>query len=72
MEHFTQMQLRALVRTYAATEIKNTTDGPRPGELTQIGYSSGVYGINGALLRRDSDGKLFAIIGRSSALFYYC
>jgi hypothetical protein len=72
MERYTQKQLRALVRTNAAEEIKNTTDGPRPGELTQIGYAAGVYGINGALLRRYSDGKLFAIIGRSSALFFYC
>ena len=72
MERYTQKQLRALVRIRTAEEIKNTTDGPRPSELTQIGYAAGVYGINGALFRRDMDGKLYAIIGRSSALFYYC
>lgn len=70
MQHFTQTQLRALVRTYAAKEINNTTDGPRPWELTQIGYSCGVYGVNGALLRA-KDGQLYAIIGRTSTLFYY-
>lgn len=34
-------------------------------------YSSGVYGVNGCLMQDRSNGKFYAIVGRSSSLFYY-
>lgn len=70
MEQTTLKELRRLVRIGDAeeiTECKQITES-----VKQISYSSGVYGVNGALLRGMETGKLYAIIGRVSALFYYC
>lgn len=70
MEQTILKELRRLVRIGAAEEItesKQITESVR-----QISYSSGVYGLNDALLRGENSNKLYAIIGRSAALFYYC
>lgn len=76
MEKTTQKELRRLVRLGAAIEITNTHDHdatqPKPGRLRKIAYSSGVYGINGALFQDETTGQLYAITSRSTALFYYC
>ena len=37
--------------------------------LEKVGYSAGVYGINGGLVQDTETGALYAIIGRSSNLF---
>lgn len=70
MEKITLKELRRMVKIGAAeeiTECKQITES-----VIQISYSSGIYGINGALLRGEKTSKLYAIIGRSAALFYYC
>ena len=70
MEKVTVKELRRLVKIGAAgeiTECKRITES-----VKQISYLSGVYGLNGALLRGEKSNKLYAIIGRSAALFYYC
>lgn len=70
MDKITLKELRRLVKIGAAeeiTECKQITE-----RVKQISYSSGVYGLNGALLRGEETGKLYVIIGRISALFYYC
>lgn len=70
MEKVTLKELRRLVRNGSAekiTESKQITEG-----TTRIAYSSGVYGVNGALLRGDKTNRLYAIIGRIPALFFYC
>ena len=70
MGQTTLKELRRLVRAGAAeeiTECKQITES-----VKQISYSSGIYGLNGALLLGRETGKLYAIIGRISALFYYC
>ena len=70
MERITLKELRRLVRNDSAenvTECKQITEG-----TTRIAYSSGIYGVNGAVLRGDKTNRLYAIIGRIPALFYYC
>lgn len=70
MERTTLKELRRLVRNGSAenvTECKQITES-----VERICYSSGVYGLNGALLRGEETGKLYAIIGRLPALFFYC
>lgn len=70
MDKITLKELRSLVRDGSAenvTESKQITES-----VKQIRYSSGVYGLNGALLRGEETGKLYAIIGRLPALFFYC
>ena len=71
MRKYTQKELRELVRLGAAEDYTN-----KPSEyiytlhrLEKIGYSSGVYGINGGLVRDMETGTLYAIIGRCSNLF---
>ena len=71
MMKYTQKQLRDLVRLGCAEDYTN-----KPSEyiytlrrLEKVGYSSGVYGINGGLVQDTENGALYAIIGRCSNLF---
>lgn len=38
---------------------------------TQIGYSAGVYGCNGMLLKGHKTGKLYAVTSRTSAIYIF-
>lgn len=71
MRKYTQKQLRELVRLGCAEDYTN-----KPSEyiytlrrLDKIGYSSGVYGLNGGLVEDMETGTLYAIIGRCANLF---
>lgn len=71
MRKYTQKQLRELVILGCAEDYTN-----KPSEyiytlrrLEKVGYSSGVYGINGGLVQDTETGALYAIIGRCSNLF---
>lgn len=71
MKKYTLKALRELVRLGVAEDYTN-----KPAEnlytlrrLEKVGYSSGVYGINGGLVEDTETGQLYAIIGRYSNLF---
>ncbi len=71
MRKYTQKQLRELVRLGCAEDYTH-----KPSEyiytlrrLDKIGYSSGVYGLNGGLVEDMETGTLYAIIGRCADLF---
>lgn len=71
MRKYTQKQLRELVRLGCAEDYTH-----KPSEyiytlrsLDKIGYSSGVYGLNGGLVEGMETGTLYAIIGRCANLF---
>lgn len=71
MKKYTQKELRQLVRLGAAEDYTN-----KPADymytlrrLEKVGYSSGVYGINGGLVEDTETGQLYAVIGRCSNLF---
>nr|DAK91178.1 MAG TPA: hypothetical protein [Caudoviricetes sp.] len=71
MRKYTQKQLRELVRLGCAEDYTH-----KPSEyiytlrrLAKIGYSSGVYGLNGGLVEDMETGTWYAIIGRCSNLF---
>lgn len=71
MKKYTLKALRDLVRLGVAEDYTN-----KPAEnlytlrrLEKVGYSSGVYGINGGLIEDTETGQLYAIIGRCSNLF---
>ena len=71
MKKYTQKMLKDAVKFHLAIDI--TTDDSTVNErLTVIGYSRGIYGINGALLEGDQTHELYAICARSSNLFKYC
>lgn len=77
MRKYTQRELRALVRTGAAVDITNhgtaeyKTLREKEKDLDKLGYSSGMYGINGGLLQGQETGTLYAITARSTAAFIY-
>lgn len=71
MQKYTLKALRELVRLGVAEDYTN-----KPAEclyalrrLEKVGYSSGVYGINGGLVEDPETGTLYAVIGRCSNLF---
>ena len=71
MKKYTLKALRELVRLGVAEDYTS-----KPSEyiytlrrLEKVGYSSGVYGINGGLVKDAETGTLYAIIGRCSNLF---
>lgn len=71
MRKYTQKELRQLVRLGVAEDYINKPSEYicTPGRLEKVGYSSGVYGINGGLVQDTETGTLYAIIGRCSNLF---
>lgn len=77
MKKYTQRELKALVRTGAAVDITNhgITEYKalieKEKDLDKLGYSSGIYGINGGLLQGQETGTLYAITARSTAVFIY-
>lgn len=67
----TQKELKRLVRVGAAKDITySSSRRDIPEEYSQVGYSSGVYGCNGMLLRGKS-GKLYAVCARTSAIYIF-
>lgn len=71
MRKYTQKQLRELVRLGCAEDYTH-----KPSEyiytlrrLAKIGYSSGVYGLNGGLVEDMETGTWYAVIGRCTNLF---
>lgn len=77
MNRYTQKSIKSLVSAGAAIDITNH-DGymqeqleALEGDLDCIGYSHGVYGVNGLLLKGRNSGTLYAITTRSSAIFLY-
>lgn len=71
MRKYTLKAFRELVRLGVAEDYTN-----KPAEylctlrrLEKVGYSSGVYGINGGLVEDPETGTLYAIIGRCTNLF---
>lgn len=71
MRKYKQRELRELVRLGCAEDYTH-----KPSEciytlrrLDKIGYSSGVYGLNGGLVEDMETGTLYAIIGRCANLF---
>lgn len=71
MRKYTQTELRQLVRLGVAEDYTN-----KPSEYAQalnrlekVGYSVGIYGLNGGLVQDPETGTLYAIIGRCTNLF---
>lgn len=67
----TQKELKRLVKVGAAKDITDSSSRAAiPEDYRQVGYSSGVYGCNGMLLRGDS-GQLYAVCARTSAIYIF-
>lgn len=72
MRKYTQRQLKNLCIDGLAENITTAAPDPeRRRACDAVGYSSGVYGCNGCLLRDRNTGKLYVIAARNSNIFYY-
>lgn len=69
---YTQRELRQLARAGLAHDI-TSADAEYvlsvAGRCDVIGYSTGIYGVNGALLKDRKSGDAYTIIARNSNLF---
>ena len=71
MKKYTQKELRRLVDLGVALNITKSHNREDLGErYEQVGYSKGIYGCNGKLLRGES-GQMYVIIGATSALYIF-
>ena len=66
MKKYTQKEIKEFVRLGFAENVTDWTELPPCYE--KLGYSVGIYGINGGLYR-DKEGRTYAIIGKCSNLF---
>ena len=71
MRKYTLRELRELVRLRMAQDITDSDPKNIKEPVEKIGYSSGVYGLNGGLLQGRESGNYYAITARSSNLFYF-
>jgi hypothetical protein len=71
MRKYTLRDLKILVSNGEAVNITAAKLPAIQEPFEKVGYSSGIYGINGGLLRGQSSGTLYAITARNSTLFYY-
>ena len=71
MKQYTQRALRNLVKNGLAIDLTKAHDYKAiPERYEQVGYSRGIYGCNGKLLRGES-GQLYAITTATSALYIF-
>lgn len=77
MERYTQKQFKNLVNTGAAVDITRGDNETRSQIIneeeyySQVGYSAGVYGCNGVLLKGHKTGKLYAVTSRTNAIYIF-
>lgn len=69
MRKYTLKQLREYVRLGLAVDLTNAKPDTLPKWFEKVGYSQGIYGINGGLIWDKVTGEYGVILARSSNLF---
>lgn len=73
MEKYTQKELKRLISVGVAKllngNFEEISQFIHTHNIDKIGYFSGIYGINGGLIRDCDNGVLYAIPARNSTLF---
>ena len=74
LRKYTKREIKDYIRSGFATDITELSFSElkewRNGRnLEKVGYSSGVYGISGGIIKDRNTGELFAITERTTALF---
>ena len=73
MRKFKLSEIKAIARDKYTVDITNASSRDAIQErYEQVGYSTGVYGLNGALFQGKETGTMYAITARSTALFIFC
>ena len=70
MRKYKQKEIRNLVADGIAEDITTKYEDIKES-VDKVGYSIGVYGLNGGVLKGCETGKLYAITCRSTALSYF-
>lgn len=71
MKKYTLREIKRFVSLGLAQDITTASRPAIKEPFEKIGYSAGIYGINGGLLQGKSSGTIYAITARNSNLFYY-
>ena len=75
MRKFKQKEVREMARMGMATNITNYSleecQKLNEKNLIREGYSSGIYGINGGLLKDMDTGEFYVITTNNSTLLYF-
>lgn len=72
MTRYTLRQLKQIANSATATDITDASSYDAiPEPFAKIGYSRGMYGLNGLLLKGSKTGTLYVIAGRSTAIFIF-
>ena len=76
MKKYSQKQLREFVRLNIAESLDNYNheqcqEFREKHNLSKEGYSTGIYGINGGLMKDIDTGDIFVITKRTMALDYF-
>lgn len=72
MKKYTQKELKYYVSMGLAVDITTAhTPDAIPERFKKVGYSHGVNGCNGLLLHGIETGTLYAITGRTTAIFIF-
>ena len=77
MKKYTQKELKNMVNLGLAEDVTKGDNATRErieaeeGCYTQIGYSAGIYGCNGKLLKGNKTGKLYAVTSRTTAIYIF-
>lgn len=70
-----QAELKKMAKYGEAEDITSISDAEakelKKSGVELVGISRGIYGMNGALMRGTTDGKLYVITSRNSNLFYF-
>ena len=72
MTRYTLKQLKQIASSSTAVDITNASSYDAiPEPYQKIGYSQGLYGLNGLLLKGTETSKLYVVAGRSTAIFVF-
>jgi len=69
MRKYTRKELREYVRLGLAVNLTEAEPEKIPAHYEKVGYSSGMYGINGGLIWDKVTGEYGVILARCSNLF---
>ena len=72
MKNYKLSELKNLVKLGMANDLTNATAAEVMEQwkhAEKVGYSSGVYGINGGLIQNTETGEYYAITARNTNLF---
>ena len=72
MKKYTQREIKNFVLLGLAEDLTQASDEEIKSKIKhceKVGYSSGIYGINGGLIQNTETGEYYAITARNSNLF---